>query len=54
MLPSTGTFYLTMVAQGAIVLQGEYAQPGPGEFIIASFAPWPLVGGPNTFLFTRQ
>jgi hypothetical protein len=54
MFPSTGAFYLTMVSQGAIVFQGEYAQPGPGEFIIASFATWPLVGGPNTFLFTRQ
>jgi hypothetical protein len=49
-----GPFFLTMVSGGQIVFQGEYAQPGPGEFIIATFATWPLVGGPNTFLFTRQ
>jgi hypothetical protein len=49
-----GPFFLTMVSGGDIVFQGEYAQPGPGEFIIATFASWPLVGGPNTFLFTRQ
>jgi hypothetical protein len=55
MFPVAGQpFYLTMVSQGEIVFQGEYAQPGPGEFIIETFATWPLVGGPNTFLFNRQ
>jgi hypothetical protein len=54
LLPLSSEFYLTMVSQGQIVLQGLYAQPGPGEFIIETFATWPLVGGPNTFLFTRQ
>ena len=48
-----GPFYLTLVAQGQIVLQGEYAQPGPGEFIIETFAAWPLVGSPDFFLFNR-
>ena len=33
--------------------QGIYAQPGPGEFIIETFADWPLVGGPDFFLFMR-
>jgi hypothetical protein len=55
MFPSSGLpFYLTMVSQGEIVFQGESARRGPGEFILARFAPWPLVGGPKTFLFTRQ
>ena len=53
--PSTGVpFYLTLISQDEIVFQGEYAQPGPGEFIIESFATWPLVGGADFFLFTRQ
>ena len=47
-------FYLTMVSQGEIVFQGEYAQPGPGEFIIETFAAWPLVGSPDFFSFFRQ
>jgi hypothetical protein len=55
MFPSTGLpFYLTMVSQGQIVFQGIYAQPGPGEFIIETFATWPLVGGPDFFSFFRQ
>jgi hypothetical protein len=55
MFPQTGLpFWLTLVSQGQIVFQGIYAQPGPGEFIIESFATSPLAGGPNTFLFTRQ
>jgi hypothetical protein len=55
MFPSTGLpFWLTMVSQGQIVLQGIYAQPGPGEFIIETFASWPLVGGPDFFSFFRQ
>jgi hypothetical protein len=49
-----GPFFLTMVSGGEIVFQGEYAQPGSGEFIIESFATWPLVGGADFFLFTRQ
>jgi hypothetical protein len=43
-----------MVSLGEIVFQGEYAQPGPGEFIIESFDTWPLVGGADFFLFNRQ
>ena len=42
-----------MVSQGVTVFQGLYAQPGPGEFIIETFSDWPLVGGPDFFLFTR-
>jgi hypothetical protein len=43
-----------MVSQGEIVFQGIYAQPGPGEFIIETFASWPLVGGADFFSFFRQ
>jgi hypothetical protein len=53
-LPGTGTTGLTMVSGGEIVLQGLYAQPGPGEFIIETFAAWPLVGAPDFFSFFRQ
>jgi hypothetical protein len=53
-VPEGGLGGLTMVSQGQIVFRGLYAQPGPGEFIIETFATWPLVGGPNTFLFNRQ
>jgi hypothetical protein len=45
---------LTLVSQGQIVFQGLYAQPGPGEFIIETFAAWPLVGAPDFFSFFRQ
>ena len=48
-----GLMGLTMVSQGEIVFRGIYAQPGPGEFIIETFATWPLVGGADFFLFTR-
>ena len=55
MFPVAGEpFYLTMVSGGEIVFQGEYAQPGPGEFIIETFSAWPLVGRPDFFLFIRQ
>jgi hypothetical protein len=53
-VPEGGLGGLTMVSQGEIVFRGIYAQPGPGEFIIETLAPWPLVGGPDFFLFTRQ
>ena len=43
-----------MVSQGEIVFRGIYAQPGPGEFIIETFAAWPLVGAPDFFSFFRQ
>ncbi len=33
---------LTLVAQGQIFLQGVFAQPGPGEFIIETFTLGPL------------
>jgi hypothetical protein len=54
MSPSTGLpFFLTMVSRGEIVFQGIYAEPGPSEFVIETFATWPLVGGPDFFLFNR-
>jgi len=52
-LPTNSLTFLTMVSQGEIVFQGLYAQPGSGEFIIETFADWPLVGGPDFFLFNR-
>jgi hypothetical protein len=53
--PQTGLpFELTMISQGQVVLQGMYAQPGPGEFIIETFNTWPLVGAPDFFSFFRQ
>jgi hypothetical protein len=52
-LPGNDLDFLTMVSEGEIVFQGLYAQPGPGEFIIETFADWPLVGGPDFFLFNR-
>jgi hypothetical protein len=29
-----GLLFLTLVAQGQIFLQGLFAQPGPGEFLV--------------------
>ena len=52
-VPEGGLGGLTMVSQGEIVFRGMYAQPGPGEFIIETFASWPLVGAPDFFLFNR-
>jgi hypothetical protein len=52
--PGSDLLYLTLVAQDEIVFQGLYAQPGPGEFIIETFAAWPLVGAPDFFSFFRQ
>ena len=52
-VPEGGLGGLTLVSQGEIVFRGIYAQPGPGEFIIETFADWPLVGGPDFFLFNR-
>jgi hypothetical protein len=43
-----------MVSQGEIVFQGIYAQPGPGEFIIETFASWPLAVTPDFYSFFRQ
>jgi hypothetical protein len=54
LLPGSDLLGLTMVSQGQIVFQGLYAQPGPGEFIIETFAAWPLVGAPDFFSFFRQ
>jgi hypothetical protein len=53
-VPEGGLGGLTLVSQGEIVLQGLYAQPGPGEFIIETFSAWPLVGAPDFFSFFRQ
>jgi hypothetical protein len=53
-VPEGGLGGLTMVSLGEIVFQGIYAQPGPGEFIIETFAAWPLVGGADFFSFFRQ
>jgi hypothetical protein len=52
--PGGDMLELTLVSKGQIVFQGEYAQSGPGEFIIETFASWPLVGGPDFFSFFRQ
>jgi hypothetical protein len=51
--PGGDLLYLTLVTDGVIVFQGLYAQPGPGEFIIETFDPWPLVGAPDFFSFFR-
>jgi hypothetical protein len=53
-VPEGGLIGLTMVSQGETVFRGLYAQPGPGEFIIETFAAWPLVGAPDFFSFFRQ
>jgi hypothetical protein len=53
-VPEGGLIGLTMVSQGQIVFRGLYAQPGPGEFIIETFAAWPLVGAPDFFSFFRK
>ena len=53
-IPEGGLGGLTLVSQGQIVFRGIYAQPGPGEFIIETFAAWPLVGAPDFFSFFRQ
>ena len=37
-VPEGGLGGLTLVSQGEIVFRGIYAQPGPGEFIIETFA----------------
>ena len=44
---------LTLVSQGHIFLQGIFAQPGPGEFIIETFTLGPLTGT-GFILFFRQ
>ena len=54
LLPTSDPPSLTLVSQGEIVFEGLFAQPGPGEFIIETFADWPLVGSPGFFLFNRQ
>ena len=54
LLPGSALLGLTLVSQGEIVFEGLYAQPGPGEFIIETFAAWPLVGAPDFFSFFRQ
>jgi hypothetical protein len=36
-LPTNSLLFLTLVSQGQIFLQGLFAQPGPGEFIIETF-----------------
>ncbi len=54
LLPGSDLLYLTLVSQNEIVFEGLYAQPGPGEFIIETFAEWPLVGAPDFFSFFRQ
>jgi hypothetical protein len=53
LLPGTGTSGLTLVSQGQIFLQGEFAQPGPGEFIIETFNLGPLTST-GFILFNRQ
>lgn len=52
--PLGGLLDLTLFsAGGAIIFQGIYAQPGPGEFIIEEFANLPLGGGPSFYSFIR-
>jgi hypothetical protein len=53
-LPTNSLTLLALVSQGEIVFQGLCAQPCPGEFIIETFANWPLVGCPDFFSFFRQ
>ncbi len=36
-IPTSDLPFLTLVSQGQILLQGLFAQPGPGEFIIETF-----------------
>jgi hypothetical protein len=38
LVPESGLISLTMVSQGEIRFWGIYAQPGPGEFTIETFA----------------
>ena len=51
--PTSDLPTLTLVSQGQIFLQGLFAQPGPGEFIIETFTLGPLTGT-GFILFNRQ
>ena len=53
LLPSSSEIYLTLVSQGQIFLQGLFAQPGPGEFILVIFSPNPFTST-GFILFNRQ
>ena len=52
-LPTNSLIFLTLVVQGQIFLQGLFAQPGPGEFIIETFSLGALTGT-GFILFNRQ
>jgi hypothetical protein len=53
-VPEGGLGGLTMVSGGEIIFRGIYAQPGPGEFIIETFASWPLEVTPDFYSFFRN
>ncbi len=53
LLPTSSEIYLTLVSQGQIFLQGLFAQPGPGEFILEIFGPNPLTST-GFIVFNRQ
>src|SRR5262249_50990515 len=52
-VPGTGVTGLTLVSQGQIFLQGVFALPGPGEFIIETFTLGPLTST-GIILFNRE
>jgi hypothetical protein len=53
LLQSSSEIDLTLVSQGQIFLQGRFAQPGPGEFILEIFGPNPFASA-GFILFNRQ
>jgi hypothetical protein len=54
-LPTNSLLFLTPVSQGQIFLQGPFAQPGPGEFIIETFGgSFADLTGTGFILFNRQ
>ena len=53
LLPNSSGIHLTLVSQGQIFLQGLFAQPGPGEFILEIFSPNPFTST-GFILFNRQ
>jgi hypothetical protein len=53
LLPGSSEFYVTLVSQGQIFLQGLFAQPGPGEFILEILGPNPFTST-GFILFNRQ
>ena len=53
LLPSSSEIYLTLVSQSQIFVQGLFAQPGPGEFILEIFSPNPFTST-GFILFNRK